>query len=642
MEDSQFSDSNDDSFVSPCKKLKISGNGDMPKNSFESEPHLGESNIHDNINSVSEENEQSSMSVDTENTRHIDGSKGKDQCEQSKTTATAEVTVNHGTEEINMEEELQMQPHLREFDILDDYTSEKGDDGEQSSSGSSVTDSDLPEEEVEAMLEEALPEGFKGSRKKIVNKEEGPVKLKEKVALVEIGHDHFDLLPEGWIKVIHSSGMPVYLHKKSRVCTMSRPYYLGPGSTRNHKVPLSAIPCLQYKRALEVEKKLEEERSKMSEKKPGEFPLITARIETTEENEAAQSLEITDLREYCKKVFNFKTHTFVPFKTWSERRKFAKKKKEERRQRPTLPVGTKLLKFPIQNPDGSGSHSKGEWIINPNGKSYVCILHEYVQQVLKKQPTYEFKELENPATPYSATVFIGEMQYGTATGTSKKLAKVEAAKATLEVLIPEMREKVENDKFGTVSSTSQNSHLSIFDEIGVEDPRVTEFCAKTTEPPPYTILLTCLKRNIGLGDVQVKYEMNALKKKENEFTMSVGKHTAKVICKNKREGKHRAAQAILQALHPNVNSWGSLLRMYGNSSVKNAKEKKQEEHEITVLQSRASLNSPNFAILNKLREEMTKLNELKSKIKSIGKFIPPEEVVLPSLSTTDLNKVNLA
>lgn len=31
--------------------------------------------------------------------------------------------------------------------------------------------------------------------------------------------------------------------------------------------------------------------------------------------------------------------------------------------------------------------------MNPNGKSYVCILHEYVQHALKKQPTYKFKEL---------------------------------------------------------------------------------------------------------------------------------------------------------------------------------------------------------------------------------------------------------
>lgn len=31
--------------------------------------------------------------------------------------------------------------------------------------------------------------------------------------------------------------------------------------------------------------------------------------------------------------------------------------------------------------------------MNPAGKSYVCILHEYVQHALKKQPAYQFKEI---------------------------------------------------------------------------------------------------------------------------------------------------------------------------------------------------------------------------------------------------------
>ena len=88
--------------------------------------------------------------------------------------------------------------------------------------------------------------------------------------------------------------------------------------------------------------------------------------------------------------------------------------------------------------------------------------------------------------------------------------------------------------------------VSVFDEIRIEDPRVAEFCQKTTEPSPHAILLTCLQRNYGLGDVKVNYEVNTAKHKKNEFTMTVGKHTVKILCKNKREGKQQAAQAILQ------------------------------------------------------------------------------------------------
>ena len=39
-------------------------------------------------------------------------------------------------------------------------------------------------------------------------------------------------LPDDWIAVYHESGGIVYLHKKSRVVTWSRPYYIGNGSLR--------------------------------------------------------------------------------------------------------------------------------------------------------------------------------------------------------------------------------------------------------------------------------------------------------------------------------------------------------------------------------------------------------------------------
>lgn len=546
-------------------------------------------------------------------------------------------------EELSEESKIiQQNPGLREFDILDEVKESDHDGEGLSSDDISVVSEELPLDDVDAMLEEGLPEKFKDSGK------EHKVRLKRKVVLIEKGYDHFDLLPEGWIQIMHSSGMPVYLNQKSRVCTMSKPYYLGPGSSRNHKIPLSAIPCLQYRRALDMEEKNKQENEKTNDENQSQsgVHIIKAKIETSEENEAAQSLEPKDFREYCSKLFKFQTISLIPFKSWADRRKYVRMTKDlKKRQRPTLPGGTKLLKFPIPNPDGTNSKSKGEWIINPNGKSYVCILHEYVQIALKKHPKYEFKELENPATPYSAAVFIGDMQYSVGMGASKKQAKVEAAKAALEVLIPEMKEKIERDSpsgmRSGITKRSPNSDLSIFDQIKVEDPRVAEFCTKTTEPPPYAILLNCLSRNMGFGNIKVHYEMNSKKLKTGEFTMQVGNHKATVVCKNKRDGKQRAAQAILQALHPNIVYWGSLLRMYGNRSIKNVKEKKQEQQEITGLQSKASINQPNFAILDKLRTEMLKLKEKRDAVKAKGKFIPPENVILPTLSSTDLNKVNL-
>jgi hypothetical protein len=55
------------------------------------------------------------------------------------------------------------------------------------------------------------------------------------------------------------------------------------------------------------------------------------------------------------------------------------------------------------------------------------------------------------------------MQYGVGYGTSKKQAKSEAARATLEILIPEMREKIQEDKRLGARGTSkgQDSDLSV-------------------------------------------------------------------------------------------------------------------------------------------------------------------------------------
>ncbi|XP_034192402.1 microprocessor complex subunit partner of drosha isoform X1 [Osmia lignaria lignaria] len=549
---------------------------------------------------------------------------------------------------------------LRQFDVLDDLERHPDQNcSDMDSDTNESMDSDVPDEEIEAMLEEGLPEEFKGKRKD--KKDSVPYEEKEKLVLDEIGHNHFDVLPEGWVQVTHNSGMPLYLHKQSRVCTLAKPYFLGPGSVRKHEVPVSAIPCLQYKRALHEE---EEERKKQKERDPNAevCSLPSAKIETIQENRAAHSLDSEQLRNYCQSLFRFKAIKVMRFQSWSARRKFTKNKKHRKQlERPTLPDGTKLITFPVSSSnlagssgsatgdDNSGQRPPKHWIMNPSGKSYVCILHEYVQHALKKQPTYKFKELENAATPYSAVVCINDMEYGSGFGSSKKQAKANAARKTLEILIPQMRDKISGDNGGDTASgnnsrmikasrANSDADLSFFDEISITDPRVAEFCAKTTEPSPHAILITCLQRNYGLGDMHINYSVNTLKHQRNEFTMRVGKHEATVVCRNKKDGKQRAAQAILQLMHPHIQSWGSLLRLYGSRSVKSFKEKKQLEQEITLLQGKAAVNQPNHAILSKLRQEMRKLAEQRQAIQPIGKFVPPD---LPTGSAANLNNVDL-
>lgn len=249
------------------------------------------------------------------------------------------------------------------------------------------------------------------------------------MSLTEKGRNHFEMLPEGWVQATHDSGMPLYLHRQSRVCSLSRPYFLGPGSVRKHEIPISAIPCLSYRKALDKEKELIEQQKLLQElqeaalaaaviadqtngdsndvkplnglsallnlnksdataatKAPLPIPTCIAKVETVSENMKAHSLTPPQFTEYCKKLFRFKTIRVMRFKSWSARRKFTKNRKHIKHlQRPSLPDGTKLITFPVLNteiptvdpasgePTPAPTHQprKKEWVMNPNGKSYV-------------------------------------------------------------------------------------------------------------------------------------------------------------------------------------------------------------------------------------------------------------------------------
>jgi len=320
------------------------------------------------------------------------------------------------------------------------------------------------------------------------------------ITLLEKRLNHFEVLPEGWVQVTHNSGMPLFLHRKTRVCCASRPYFLGTGSARKHAVPLGAIPCLNYRRALEEESEVEQQKtdgappvavcpmagasalpaeamdvegkennegSTDSKTQPDGITALmpAAKIVTVNENTQKESITPEQLNTYCQKLFKFKVIRVLRFRSWNARRKFTKNRKHIKNiQRPTLPDGTKLIKFPILANAGEGStnpRGRKEWIMNPNGKSFVCILHEYVQHALKTQPTYEFKELQNAATPYSATVSVNNLKYGTGYGTSKKQAKSEAARETLEILIPDVKDKITGNNKDQKSGTAKKAQSDL-------------------------------------------------------------------------------------------------------------------------------------------------------------------------------------
>lgn len=568
----------------------------------------------------------------------------------------------------------------------DDDIDDDDDESEEEDINDQLQDMPLPDDEVDELLDDYLEK--KKNRKLAAT----PSHIeKTKKVMKKRGQDYFEVLPEGWIEVTHFSGMPLYLHSQSRVCTFSKPYYLGTGSVRKHEVPVSAIPCLQYRREIERERKDQSESHQTNDQVPNGKntteqncngsssdlacainqeqkqqdqdmnvdikPLIKveetncaslanhestqppskenstavcenydstnatsvvgvkkeearsefqAKVETVQDHKREKCITPNDVKDYCERLFEFDVIKIRKFKTWADRRKHNSILREQR-QRPFLPNDTRLITCSSTN-SGAFSSGKKEFVMNPAGKSFVCILHEFVQHQEKVQPRYIYKELENANTPYSATVVIKDTTYGVGFGNSKRQAKSEAAKKTIEILIPGIRDFTEagTSRSGQIDSSQD---LKFFDNIKIEDSRVSELCAKAGQQSPYQILVECLKRNAGTcnGDLPITHDVKLIKPQKNVYTMIVNGHEAKVTCKNKREGKQKAAQVILQKLHPQVTSWGGLLLMYGRGSCKTPKEKKEHEQKITELQSTASPNKPNWAILNKLKEEMQKL-----------------------------------
>ncbi|XP_077416390.1 microprocessor complex subunit DGCR8 [Vanacampus margaritifer] len=510
--------------------------------------------------------------------------------------------------------------------------------------------------DVDALLEEGMPvpkkmrpaeDKYSGESDHQSDGERSvqPMMTKIKTVMKSRGRPPTEPLPDGWIMTFHNSGIPVYLHRETRVVTWSRPYFLGSGSIRKHDPPTSSIPCLHYKKMKEKELNgLEAEAFpvKPSEKANGDDHVENADgTAEVHENVAAssaadcgleaegiatesqpaknalpcdiaqgalgqvrakvevckdESIELEEFRLYLEKCFDFEQVTVKKFRTWAERRQFNRdmKRKQAESERPILPANQKLITLSVQDAP------KKEFVINPNGKSEVCILHEYMQRVLKVRPVYSFFECENPSEPFGASVIIDGVTYGTGTASSKKLAKNKAARATLEILIPDFVKQTSEEK------PIEADELEYFNHINIEDSRVYELTNKAGLLSPYQILHECLKRNHGMGDTSIKFEVIPGKNQKSEYVMTCGKHTVRGWCKNKRVGKQLASQKILQMLHPHVKNWGSLLRMYGRESNKMVK-KESSDKSVIELQQFAKKNKPNLHILNKLQEEMRKL-----------------------------------
>ncbi len=86
---------------------------------------------------------------------------------------------------------------------------------------------EMDDDELYKMLEEDVENPNEKKEEPIV-----PTRMKQKHIMVDKGTSKFIGLPPGWIRIVHNSGLPVFLHKETRVVTASRPYYIGTTNVR--------------------------------------------------------------------------------------------------------------------------------------------------------------------------------------------------------------------------------------------------------------------------------------------------------------------------------------------------------------------------------------------------------------------------
>ncbi|KAF7629986.1 hypothetical protein Mgra_00009015 [Meloidogyne graminicola] len=331
-------------------------------------------------------------------------------------------TSQINSDSINVNEDTQQNETLIDGELIqeeeDDDSNSEEDDFEREFS-----------ENIDNLLEEPIKEG-----------EKTPKHLAKRLkrVLEYRANDHFNVLPDGWVEITHASGLPVYLHKPTRVCTFSRPYFIGRCSIRRHKVPESAITCLYQKKYQdEIEASLKEAEHPSvinNEEEDKDFrdqssnnnisaKLITPGVRVkTELDQRKMQLTADQLYEYAKNHFKFKEICVYRFGKWTEARNFYKRRKmrqllvggeemengkiktnfKTREERPGLPSGVKLITVPSLEIDSKPN--KRIFYLNPQGKTSVSILHEFVQKALKCTVRYFFSETRSSATPYHCSV----------------------------------------------------------------------------------------------------------------------------------------------------------------------------------------------------------------------------------------------
>ncbi|CAF0751781.1 unnamed protein product [Didymodactylos carnosus] len=290
-------------------------------------------------------------------------------------------------------------------------------------------------------------------------------------------------------------------------------------------------------------------------------------------------------------------------------------------------------------------------------KSPIALLQEYSFKVLKSNVKYDWFTTDVSKEPFGCRVVVGDVLYGTGIGRNKRTAKLHATEESLIILLPQYKKlidqqqqhqqqdnstttvstpttkqqlqetsKQDEETTGEISTTVPQQQPKTFvdlgdnllDEYRIEDFNIYDVCITLGKPTPYQMLEKSLTYNaLTRGESQIKMSMSK-KPMFTTITLEIGTdYKEQAQAKDKIHAKNLCAQKLLKKLHPHLQTYGSLIRLYEKNA--NTYRRVRVDDELAEIVRQAKKNEPNYALLAKLKEEMLKLKvKLEEKTKEKG------------------------
>uniref|UniRef100_A0A1I7T4I9 DRBM domain-containing protein n=1 Tax=Caenorhabditis tropicalis TaxID=1561998 RepID=A0A1I7T4I9_9PELO len=320
---------------------------------------------------------------------------------------------------------------------------------------------------------------------------------------------------------------------------------------------------------------------------------------------------------------------------------------------------------PIQV-NNKNSGSKKPYLLNPMGKTSVAVLNEFVQRLAKGSLVYEIEDTRNVSNPYKATAMltmkmstIKEMAgqckeslivlseiaaasndnamssvgvppdskrfaVGAGVGANKKTARLVAAKDAMRKLIPKLKMNEEYVCDGVVDEGLQKGFeeesRDLFRKVKIDSPNVVQMCTRFAIPKPYNLLRDAVSRSLRWNGMELtmRKEMVGNGSQMSKVILGLGHMEEEAEAVGVKQATQLAAQRLFKKMHPELQTYGNFLDVYGKLNDKNKLETARRQHdEVVRLQDTGNLLEPNTVVLSKLLEEM----------KSVSLDFPPRKFV---------------